>query len=364
MGGKLTFRQFLVPFILFLIGAVFVFAITGLDPLKGLLDTAPKVSSTDLRSKAEIDESLRNFENQTQPAPSAEVIQPEPVVKAAPREIAKPKTGPTEAELLALRDIQERLAAEDARRRERNLAAQQAPLGESIHSIADIRNKKTAAKQQPVEQLVAQPKVIDGLNRLVSGTADLEEARGSGNFLSAGSIIPAALITEIRSELPGLVKAQVTEDVFDTVTGYNLLIPRGSTLLGSYGQNTSAGQSRLFVYWTRLMYPDGRILNLGQTGSVDAKGASGLIGKRQTGFLSSLLGATLINLAQSAGQTNTTPSDLAQVAQAAAGAGVGTVTSRYLEERFTRGPRFTIKAGTIANVMLETDFKLPKWTRQ
>ncbi len=263
------------------------------------------------------------------------------------------------------------MAAQDARRAERRQAAQLAPLGESIHTLQDIRsNKPKAVPENTTQPQPTAPTTFT--NPLEAASTFLQPSlikpspitpAPNQPILTAGSIIPAALITQIKSELPGLVKAQVTEDVYDTVTGYKLLIPRGSTLLGSYGQNTSSGQSRLFVYWTRLMYPNGAFLDLAKTGGVDADGSSGVVGRRQTGFLSTLLGATLINLVQNVGQTSTTSSDLTEAARVATGASVGSVTSQYLEQRFNRGPRFTVKAGTIVNVMLENDYYLPEWRR-
>src|SRR3546814_28468 len=50
----------------------------------------------------------------------------------------------------------------------------------------------------------------------------------------AGSVIAASLLTGLNSDLPGMVIAQVTENVFDTVTGRTLLIPTGARLIGSY----------------------------------------------------------------------------------------------------------------------------------
>ena len=48
--------------------------------------------------------------------------------------------------------------------------------------------------------------------------------------VQAGSVIPAALITGLRSDLPGQITAQVTETIFDSPTGRSLLIPQGARL--------------------------------------------------------------------------------------------------------------------------------------
>jgi type IV secretory pathway VirB10-like protein len=84
----------------------------------------------------------------------------------------------------------------------------------------------------------------------------------SPSILQAGSVIPAALITGIRSDLPGLVTAQVTQNVYDSPTGRILLIPQGSRLIGDYDADVAFGQSRILLAWNRLILPDGRSIVL------------------------------------------------------------------------------------------------------
>ncbi|MCR6630486.1 MAG: TrbI/VirB10 family protein, partial [Magnetospirillum sp.] len=71
----------------------------------------------------------------------------------------------------------------------------------------------------------------------------------------AGTVIAASLLTGLNSDLPGLVTAQVTENVYDTVTGTVLLIPQGSRLIGSYDSVVAYGQRRALVAWQRLIMP-------------------------------------------------------------------------------------------------------------
>src|SRR6185312_13825906 len=79
-------------------------------------------------------------------------------------------------------------------------------------------------------------------------------ARPASPFVvQAGTVIPAALITGIRSDLPGQITAQVTENVYDTPTGRALLIPQGARLVGIYDSQVSFGQSRILLIWTRLV---------------------------------------------------------------------------------------------------------------
>ena len=94
--------------------------------------------------------------------------------------------------------------------------------------------------------------------------------------VQAGTVIPAALITGIRSDLPGQITAQVTENVYDTPTGRARLIPQGARLIGIYDSQVAFGQSRVLLVWTRLIMPNGRSIVLERQPGADAAGYSGL----------------------------------------------------------------------------------------
>ena len=98
----------------------------------------------------------------------------------------------------------------------------------------------------------------------------------SPHQLMAGSVIAAALITGLNSDLPGQVVAQVTEDVYDTVTGRFLLIPQGTRLIGKYDSHLAYGQERLLLIWTRLVMPDGSSIVLDNLPATDTQGYAGL----------------------------------------------------------------------------------------
>jgi type IV secretory pathway VirB10-like protein len=95
-------------------------------------------------------------------------------------------------------------------------------------------------------------------------------------IVQAGAVIPAALITGIRSDLPGQVTAQVTENVYDSPTGKYLLIPQGSKLIGAYDSQVSFGQDRVLLAWTRLLMPNGRSIILERQPGADTQGFAGL----------------------------------------------------------------------------------------
>ena len=91
----------------------------------------------------------------------------------------------------------------------------------------------------------------------------------------AGTLIPASLVTGINSDLPGTIVAQVTQPVYDTVTGHYVLIPQGSRLIGRYQSEVSFGQDRALVTWDRIIFPDGASISISAPGA-DAQGYAGL----------------------------------------------------------------------------------------
>lgn len=109
-------------------------------------------------------------------------------------------------------------------------------------------------------------------------TASVERltAPASPNIVQTGSVIPAALITGIRSDLPGQITAQVTQNVYDSPTGRILLIPQGARLIGEYDSEVAAGQTRVLLAWDRLILPDGRSIVLERQPGTDGAGFAGL----------------------------------------------------------------------------------------
>ena len=95
-------------------------------------------------------------------------------------------------------------------------------------------------------------------------------------IVQAGTVIPGALITGIRSDLPGQITAQVTENVFDTPTGRYLLVPQGARLIGIYDSQVAFGQSRVLLVWTRLIMPNGHSIVLERQSGADTAGYAGL----------------------------------------------------------------------------------------
>jgi type IV secretory pathway VirB10-like protein len=134
---------------------------------------------------------------------------------------------------------------------------------------------------QPADPTVTQNRQDQKEAFLKAGST---ETRNSGNLalpaspyqVMAGTVIAGALITGIKSDLPGDVIATVTEPVFDTATGKFLLIPQGSRILGKYNSQVSYGQSRVQVVWNRVILPDTSSLTLDNLVGTDPAGYAGL----------------------------------------------------------------------------------------
>lgn len=107
-------------------------------------------------------------------------------------------------------------------------------------------------------------------------STDRVQDKASPYVVQAGAVIPAALITGIRSDLPGQVTAQVTEHVYDSPTGSYLLIPQGARLIGQYDSQVAFGQRRVLLVWNRIVMPDGTSIVLERLQGTDPQGFSGL----------------------------------------------------------------------------------------
>ena len=113
------------------------------------------------------------------------------------------------------------------------------------------------------------------------------QSAGAGNYsmqwnteydLIYGTIIPATLITGINTDLPGIVIAQVTSNVYSSIEGQHLLIPAGTRIYATYNSSVSYGQNRVQVAWNKMIRPDGLEIDLGNFTGVDSQGFAGYKG--------------------------------------------------------------------------------------
>ena len=179
----------------------------------------------------------------------------------------------------------------------------------------------------------------------------------------AGTVIPAALLTGINSDLPGQVIASVTEAVYDTATGRSLLIPQGSRLIGRYDSQVAFGQRRVLLVWTRLILPDTSSIALDKLPGIDAAGYAGLedgVDWHWDRILTSAALSTLLALgAELAAPENRTDSNRIVVAgRNGSQDTVNQVGQEITKRNANIQPTLTIRPGFPMRVMVNKDLVL------
>jgi type IV secretion system protein VirB10 len=179
-------------------------------------------------------------------------------------------------------------------------------------------------------------------------------------LLQAGAVIPAALVTGLRSDAPGLAIAQVTQDVFDSLGGGVLLIPAGARLVGDYAAQVQSGQSRLGVSWTRLILPSGRSIVLDKLPAADAQGRAGLQDgvDRHGGQVLAAAGlSTVLAIGAESGAARD-ESDLVRALRRGGADAVSDVGRQIVGRSLDRAPTLTLRPGTPLRVLLTKDLVL------
>lgn len=191
-------------------------------------------------------------------------------------------------------------------------------------------------------------------------SSDRLAAAASPFVLQAGSVIPAALITGIRSDLPGQIAAQVTENVYDSPTGRYLLVPQGARLIGVYDSQVAFGQNRVLLVWTRLILPNGTSIVLERQEGADTQGYAGLQ-DRVDYHWRSLVGAALLSTVLGAGAEFGQSGDESGLVRALRQSGQDTVNQtgqEIVRRQLNVQPTLSIRPGFPARVIVNRDFVL------
>ena len=194
--------------------------------------------------------------------------------------------------------------------------------------------------------------------------------------LRTGSVIPGVLISGVNSELPGTIIAQVSQNVYDTPTGQYLLLPQGSRLVGAYSANVGYGQDRVFIAWQRIIFPDGRALDVGSQPGTDAGGYAGFADQVDNHYLRTFGSAILLSavvggvsysqqLAQSVPAANANLSasaysnnGLQQNLSQSLGNVFGNVIAQMIQKNLNVAPTIKIRPGYRFNVLVVKDFEM------
>ncbi|MBB3175283.1 TrbI/VirB10 family protein [Methylorubrum rhodesianum] len=189
---------------------------------------------------------------------------------------------------------------------------------------------------------------------------DRVQAPASKNVLQAGAVIPAAMITGIRSDLPGQITAQVTENVYDSPTGRILLVPQGTRIIGQYDNNVGFGQSRVLLAWNRLIFPNGRSIVLERQPGADAEGYAGLedgVDYHWGELFKAALLTTILSIGSEAGYSGN-ESDIARALQQGASNSTSQIGQQIVGRQLNIAPTLTIRPGFPMRVIVTHDLVL------
>ena len=192
---------------------------------------------------------------------------------------------------------------------------------------------------------------------------DRVSAPVSSYVVQAGNIIPASLITGIRSDLPGQITAQVTENVYDSPTGRFLLIPQGTRLIGIYDSQVAFGQSRVLLVWTRLIMPNGRSIVLERQPGADAAGYSGLeddVDNHWGVLFKAALLSTLLGVGSELGSTTGTGSnsDVITALRRGSSDSLNQTGQKVVQQNLNIQPTLTVRPGFPVRVVVNRDLVL------
>jgi len=185
-------------------------------------------------------------------------------------------------------------------------------------------------------------------------------APASPYLLQGGAVIPAALLTGLRSDLPGQVIAQVTEAVYDSPTGQILLIPQGARLVGQYDAQIAFGQSRALLVWNRLIMPNGRSIVLERQPGADPQGYAGLqdsVDNHWGMLFKAAVLSTLLSVGSEAG-TGSNDNALVQAIRQGSSQSFNQVGQQVVGRSLNVQPTITIRPGFPVRVMVTRDLVL------
>ena len=371
------------------------------------LDTANSTPATNFgdQLKKGITDGIIGDPEQTQ------VFQPTPVTETKKEEEDKPEVKPVErrqevrrsrlepeAEWLARlkREQDEQYYRERQRQRMARLQAQSVALDSPLKvDISDVERAKNARKDDqspPTETAAANPSDLyaAALNSgLMDKATDANMQKTKEDFfnqdikdlgylpnkvvpqmspfeLKRGSFIPATMITGLNSDLPGRITAQVSQNVYDSATGYRLLIPQGAKLFGRYDSKVSFGQERVLVVWTDLIFPNGSTLQIGAMAGTDAEGYGGFKDKVDRHLWRTFGSAALIALigtgidrSMPESSTLATQETASDAARRNFAESFGRVAEQTISQNLNVQPTIKIRPGYKFNVLVDQDIIFP-----
>jgi type IV secretion system protein VirB10 len=291
-----------------------------------------------------------------------------PILKAQ-REMATETGGPAQDPSVEMARQQRRAEVKAARQSgllvpmtagDRSAAAVD---GGQVSTVAPA--SATAATPAASQDLGHQQRKIDFASRVdVRGDINPHRLAASPSpyTLVAGSVIAASLITGLNSDLPGLVTAQVTENVYDSATGRTLLVPQGARLIGGYDSVVAFGQKRALIVWKRIILPDGSSLRIDNAPATDVSGYAGLADKvdfHSWTLLKGVVIATLLGVGSELSIDG--ESDLVEAIRESTQTNVARAGDQLTARNLDIQPTIIIRPGAPVRLVVHHDLILAPW---
>jgi type IV secretion system protein VirB10 len=219
-------------------------------------------------------------------------------------------------------------------------------------SAQNMQDRKTAFLNASTDRRTISPDRLDPAS--------------SPYVVQAGAVISAALITGIRSDLPGQITAQVTEPVYDSPTGKYLLIPQGARLIGQYDSSVAFGQNRLLLVWTRLIMPDGASIVLERLPGTDTGGYAGLedqVNNHWGMLFKAAVLSTFLSVGAEAG-TSQDENNLVQAIRSGASNSISQTGQQIVQRELNIQPTLTIRPGFPVRVIVSRDLVLAPYGQE
>ena len=266
-------------------------------------------------------------------------------------------------------EAQQRLAQEQVAALTSGLfvQTQTQPANATAAEIAQASVPASKSSPTPSDDPTAIENMQDQKFAFMNGPSDVQTVSldrlqdpASPYVLQAGSIIPAALITGLESDLPGQITAQVTENVYDSPTGKYLLIPQGARLEGEYDSSVSFGQSRILLVWTRLIMPNDQSIVLQRQEGADAQGYSGLedgVDYHWWGITKAAVLSTVLGIGSELG-ANDNDNDIVLALREGTADTLNQAGQQIVERQLNIQPTLTDRNGLPVDVVVDRDLVL------
>jgi type IV secretion system protein VirB10 len=183
-------------------------------------------------------------------------------------------------------------------------------------------------------------------------------------ILQTGFVIPATLISGINSSLPGQIMAQVSQHIYDSPIGKWRLIPQGSRLVGTYSSEVEFGQARVLVAWQRIIFPDGKTMDIGAMPGADGMGYAGFQDQINNHYLR-IFGSALVMSAIVAGSAYSQRDsggafgrqNAGSIMSQSLGQQLGLVAANLIRKNLNISPTLEIRPGYRFNIIVTKDIK-------